>query len=137
MLSRLLGANAGYSLMDPFGYINATHLVGVGNCNNPFYENAAALPDPADRVPMVGADDVMPHRTGFGNHAFVEQGGDVYDATAGPHLGTEDLEAYANSSIDISTMVERYLSPDTSLNGVISAGEATAARSAGNVTDFE
>jgi hypothetical protein len=36
----------------------------------------------------------------FVNHAFVVDDGRVFDACAGPHLGTEDIETYTVNMID-------------------------------------
>jgi hypothetical protein len=39
-------------------------------------------------------------RSGFGNHGFVEIGGNVYDATVGPFVGTLNEANYVTNAID-------------------------------------
>jgi hypothetical protein len=85
--------------MDEFGYINTVNLVGVGNCNNPFYNNGTAI-----NSPVVGADLLLPNRTGFGNHAFTMLGNDVYDACA-LTIGVS-FNTYLTTAIDTSTVAE-------------------------------
>ncbi len=58
----LLGLDVEYKFMQPFGYINTVDLVGVGNCNNPFF-TLNSFPQ------IAGADETG--RSLFGNHAFV------------------------------------------------------------------
>ena len=48
--------------------------------------------------PLVSWDDSK--RSGFGNHAFIDVGGKIFDACAGLHLGTEDILGYLKNSID-------------------------------------
>ena len=97
-LGRLLGIEVNYAYMNKFGYINTVNLVGVGNCNNPFY---VGKPSPYN-VPVVGSDDTG--RTRFGNHAFAMLGDNVYDACA-LTLG-ELFSSYLTSAIDTSTPAE-------------------------------
>ena len=90
-----------------FGYINTTTLVGIGNCNNPFYmnervENSRIVDCDAlqhDTLPLSTGDGLW-DRTFFILHWFVEVRGRVYDATAGPHLGNKYLVDYIAGSID-------------------------------------
>ena len=89
-----------------FGYIKATDLIGVGQCNNPFYKSNSS----AKIVP-----DKDPDRTGFGNHAFCELSSNILDACAGPHTGTENATQYLNASVDYT---------ETSRRGGRSAGLA-------------
>jgi hypothetical protein len=82
----------------PFGYIPgvspdtglqlpSTDLIGVGLTNNPF------------GTPLIlNWNDI--DRTFFVNHAFVMYNNQIYDACAGPHLGTEDLPTYLSMAID-------------------------------------
>jgi hypothetical protein len=108
-LSAAVGIAADYVYMDPFGFITTTNLVGIGPCNNPFFMSTLAT---AVRVPVVAqgsptAYQVVPPavgRTAFGNHAFVRFTGMIYDACAGPHLGSEDPNGYAANAIDVSRM---------------------------------
>ena len=88
------------------GFIQTAPLVGVGRCNNPFYEWIGAamfvLPEPVVGEDLVEADG----RTLFGNHCFNRYNGKVFDACAGPQLGTRDTAAYLAGFIDISTPAE-------------------------------
>jgi hypothetical protein len=131
-----------YNGRPPFGYILATDLVGVGACNNPFFPNIAS-PNNTRLLGTGGVTDLVdPNRSCFGNHAFARYGGFIYDACAGPHLGTETLVQYATASIDITSLPERQSSPDGSTwggntNGVFSTTEVDGALSPGNVTEVQ
>lgn len=94
----IVGANVHYCFMSPFGYINTVDLIGVGNCNNPFYSN----PNAPSNAKIVGNDD---SRTGFGNHAFAECSNLIFDACAGPVLGRTRND-YLSLAIDSSTPAE-------------------------------
>ena len=130
-LGNLLGpsVNAIPRFTMPFGYINTTDLVGVGSCNNPFFNTksrveyidftsytgySAGMP-PTNRVCAV--DDKT--RTWFFNHMYVtlDIGGTnyVFDACAGPFVGNLNKNNYLNSAIDYSTAEEKFLSYYTSL----------------------
>ena len=86
-----LGVNVEWTYLKPFGYIKTTNLVGVGSCNNPFFNGNGS-------TPVVASDS--PKRTAFGNHAFVDYNGKIFDACAGPHTGTETPRKYLEASID-------------------------------------
>ena len=91
----------------PFGFINTVVLVGEGLCNNPFYPDTTGgkiTADPDETDPFV--------RSRLYNHAFVRHAGLIYDACAGPYLGTGNLQQYATATIDISDPIERLYSPD-------------------------
>lgn len=98
--------------MDPYGYINETHLIGriqdppdpIHNpdnlCNNPFYDRDSTKPK---NGPMLcGIDDVT--RSAFGNHMFltISTGNDdrVFDACCGPQLGDLTIHDYTIKAID-------------------------------------
>ncbi len=86
-----LGVSTIWLFLNPFGYIKPTMLVGVGLCNNPFFEDESLKLVPFD----------SPDRNGFGNHAFVgTPTGKILDACAGPHTGSEGPEQYVKASID-------------------------------------
>ena len=110
----------------PFGYINTTNLVGVGACNNPFYDSTneweyvnitgtgsvsigKGIPL---KVPVCNVDDNT--RTLFGNHMYAtyHAGGYdyVFDACAGPFIGGISKTNYLNNAIDHSTIDEREFS---------------------------
>jgi hypothetical protein len=146
VLSRLTGLASQYLLIDRFGYIYKTDLVGVGPCNNPFYLHQQLPPE--YQVPLLGTngvtDLVWNNRTVFIRHAFVRYGGMIYDATCATNTGQRALLPHVTNAVDISTSAERYcfelwgiLSPDTSTNGIITESEMDAATDPGDVSDFE
>jgi hypothetical protein len=97
----------------PFGYINTTKLIGVGDCNNPFFSNSSHYSS-FHVVEEGGIKSVVTSikgffgegtaRSAFGNHAFARVVDSKYirDACAGPHVGLEKLAQYLTSSIDDS-----------------------------------
>lgn len=88
-----------------FGFINTTTLVGGVSSNNPFYGMNGS-------DPIVRRDSRL--RTIFGNHQFFmhRASGVVFDACAGPHLGTEDYLTYMNASVDLTVIAGRFTSPE-------------------------
>ncbi len=101
VLTALVGNPSRYLYMGPFGYLHPLYLVGVQDlCNNPFFNNQS----PPYNVPLVGLDDA--NRTSFGNHAFVELNGLIYDGCGGPYLGLGNRQEYINQNIDKSTSSE-------------------------------
>ena len=139
--SRMLGIHSEFVFMGqtdyngkpPFGYINATNLVGVGMCNNPFYPLASGTNKVAFlNAPSGVTDLVSPNRTGFRNHAFARHSDLIFDACAGPYLGSSNLVGYATASIDIASPQTRQWSPDGirwggNTNGVFSITEVNNA----------
>ena len=130
----LLGpsVNATPRFTSPFGYINTTDLVGVGSCNNPFFDTTNKVEyidnvtdngivsysycmPPTNRV--CGADDKT--RSSFSNHMYatLDNGGTnyVFDACAGPIIGNLNRDAYLNMTIDHSTTEEKLLGFYTTL----------------------
>lgn len=91
-LAGAVGCLVKWIFMYPYGYINTTNLVGVGPCNNPFFETNGTPPLMKDRFSA--------ERTAFNNHAFVSTMDKILDACAGPHAGTESLEQYIEHAID-------------------------------------
>jgi hypothetical protein len=90
--SLALGAAVGWRFLKPFGFIKPTNLVGVGQCNNPFFKD-----DDTKKI----VDEDSPDRTAFGNHAFANvPGGNILDGCAGPHAGSENPDQYVSASID-------------------------------------
>jgi hypothetical protein len=99
-LSAALGVRLLWLYLSPFGFIKPTNLVGVGECNNPFF-----MSNGSERLVAVDSPD----RTAFGNHAFVGSGtGNILDACAGPHIGREPLPEYLESSIDDTPSIYRW-----------------------------
>ena len=88
----LLGMDVKYNRMEPFGYIKTNNLVGVGDCNNPFFGNNVANKTVAPN---------WPQRTGFGNHAFAIFNNNVFAACVGPVLGKSTSD-YITDTIDTS-----------------------------------
>jgi hypothetical protein len=86
-----VGVKTAWYFLAPFGYIKTTDLIGVGACNNPFFDSNGSKP-------VVAEDDPM--RTAFGNHSFCGFTGLILDACAGPHTGSEDKTQYCTASID-------------------------------------
>lgn len=93
-LSGSLGVATDWLYLRPYGFIHTTQLVGVGDCNNPFFSNNASSP-------TLGVNDRR--RTAFANHAFASLGSAVLDACAGPHTATEDRNQYIDAAIDAAT----------------------------------
>jgi len=94
-LGCLLGVNVDYRYMSPFGYINTIEIVGIGSSNNPLFEN------PGNTGGIVtGEDDIWPIRFPFGNHAFTNYQGYIYDATAGANVGSRSESQYVMDTID-------------------------------------
>jgi hypothetical protein len=78
--------------MQPFGFINATDLVGWGLCNSPFENEENGNLFMQDRKNRL--------RQKFGNHVFLTWRDNVYDACAGPEKGTRTLQEYIDHAID-------------------------------------
>ncbi|HLJ87063.1 MAG TPA: hypothetical protein VKZ53_09575 [Candidatus Angelobacter sp.] len=97
--SGAVGVGLTWLYLRPFGYLKLTNLIGVGNCNNPFYESNGS-------AAVVAAND--PDRTAFGNHSFCEYTTLAADACAGPHLATEALQQYIDASIEKTTDTTLY-----------------------------
>ena len=102
-LSALCGIPAEIVRMEPFGYLNPGHLVGVsGLCNNPFYSS----PRSTSTNPSCGTNDTS--RSKFSCHFFVRHNSSIFDSCAGPALGTETLSEYVSRMVDTSTSDERF-----------------------------
>ncbi len=94
-LAGVVGIKTVWVFAAPFGFIKKSNLVGVGPCNNPFF-------DPKKGPGAITADDHV-DRSGFSNHAFVQisnKFGGVLDSCAGPHTGKETIVQYIANSID-------------------------------------
>lgn len=96
-----------------FGLIKVTDLVGVGSCNNPFFKSNGS-------AKIVASTD--PKRTGFGNHAFIDLGGRILDACAGPHVATETPTQYLSASVDFAEMTRRGLTAAQAADITFKAG---------------
>lgn len=101
---RFVGSQTGGPAGAIFGFINETTLVGGIRSNNPFYATNGS--DPIESRPY-------PVRTAFGNHQFYMDRASamVFDACAGPHLGTEDYATYMDASVDLTVQIGPYQSP--------------------------
>jgi hypothetical protein len=98
--SGALGIQMQWIFLNPYGYINLTNLIGVGSCNNPFFQSNGSKP-------VVPDND--PRRTAFGNHAFIIYSQKIHDACAGPHAGTETLREYMLAAIDAKASIPAIL----------------------------
>ena len=103
-LGNLLGIHSTVVMTQPFGYINTVNFVGVGPCNNPVYLGS----ETTNHVAVCGEDDTS--RSRFTRHRYVFAEGVVFDACAGPALGTQTNIEYLKSLIDSSTEAERLWS---------------------------
>ncbi|MCC7508272.1 MAG: hypothetical protein IT464_02720 [Planctomycetes bacterium] len=125
----LIGADAEWCRMGPFGYVKPANYCGGldagDNCNNPFFGMAGDLMTVASD-PLVPDSDTMwrldasgkRKRSMFFNHGWARVDGTIYDATVGdvvffpPPNGTVNpassprvaatLAAYLNQMIDLS-----------------------------------
>lgn len=104
IMSKLLGINPDVIYFCKWGYINTTNLVGVGPCNNPFYQPVTCDNPKRPGVPVTDTNNI--HRSLFGSHVLISYNDKIYDATLGPALGTQSLEEYLKTMIDISTPKE-------------------------------
>ena len=119
VFSGALGVKTEGLFMQPFGFLNKTQLVGRGPCNNPFPKRkfdseikrlkssvvglkkmALSKPKLEDFL-LVARDD--PDRSAFGNHSYCEHVNSIFDACAGPNIGTGDRNAYVTNNIDSKT----------------------------------
>jgi len=83
-------------IMNPFGYMRLSNLVGRGLCNNPRYrdQRTARILEPNN-----------PTRASFGFHSFcIWEDKWILDACIGPHKGNEDKEKYVGRAIDYSVL---------------------------------
>ncbi|MCP4157549.1 MAG: hypothetical protein GY757_58100 [bacterium] len=107
-----LGINIGWVLMDNYGYLNETVLVGRGQCNNTGFLYR-------------GRPEMMPvnhnKRKGFGSHSFCvwykteSESYFILDATAGPFFG-QDTEKSALSGFE-QAYIEAHIDSATNLYG--------------------
>ncbi|MES1242242.1 MAG: hypothetical protein ABUT39_11535 [Acidobacteriota bacterium] len=93
-LAGALGIKVQYRFLQPCGHINVVDLVGVGLCNNPFFENPHGS-FPAQPIVVAGTP-----RSSFANHTFSQLEDQVYDACAGPPVGVHPPGAYLARLID-------------------------------------
>ena len=79
VFANALGADALYTYVDPFGYLNCVNPIGRSWTNNPFYDSGWYNPNPI--VP--GNWDVTNGRSSFGNHGFTRLADQIYDGSGG------------------------------------------------------
>ncbi|KAG6819035.1 hypothetical protein H0H93_016065 [Arthromyces matolae] len=120
MLELSCGLNAkttSWLVLQPYGYINTTHLVGwINAANVPYNVNNPFFQENVNRA-LVAVND--PYRTSFGYHAFNAErrtwtsnsNWGIYDACAGPHEGTENYTEYVRNAIDVSPQVHVHIEP--------------------------
>ncbi len=118
-MADVLGTSCDLTLTKPFGFLNPTGLIGVGRCNNPFFNGKT---NSTRFVKMNGiwtkANYLVPNsplcdtnyvgRSLFGNHMYVIGNDRVWDSCGGPVLGTQSHTNYLESVIDYSTEEERF-----------------------------
>ena len=100
-LGSLLGIDNNIQLLEPFGYLNVVDLVGIGPCNNPIFTGKGSTRTNA----VEGIDDK--HRSSFVRHFYVQSHSVIFDACAGPALGTTNNVGYLASVVDKSTTDEQ------------------------------
>jgi len=101
VLGHAVGIEVEFCLLNAFGFIRPTSLMGVANCNNPCYT-------------LMGNDPFLSQpefRTPFGNHACCLFDGMVFDACIGPYTGTMTLVEYLKDAIDLSVPEEYWENP--------------------------
>lgn len=101
--TRFVGYKRGAPANATFGYINTTTLVGGIVSNNPFYRKNGTNP----------VETMLARRTSFGNHQFYmnTDANVIFDACAGPHLGTEDYLTYMSASVDTAVVTATHPTP--------------------------
>lgn len=114
----LIGGEAKYTTMEPFGYVTPSDFVGAsypeGNdCNNPFFNIVGTFPstgkvDDDDTIWRIGpAPALLRKRSLFKVHAWMEMSSLVYDATMGaansndPRVGMTRAD-FKTAAIDLS-----------------------------------
>ena len=102
LFGKLAGIESDVVFLQPFGFINETRLVGIGRCNSPFYTSG-----PLATETIRGSNDTA--RAWFLNHRYVIRDDKIFDACAGPALGTQTHQQYLDHSVDTSTTDERDL----------------------------
>ena len=98
-LSGAVGIKLKWLFLRPFGFLKKADLIGIGQCNNPFFASNGS-------AKIIAANDTK--RTPFGNHAFCELVSKVHDACAGPHKGIETQAQYIDASIEKVTDTTLY-----------------------------
>jgi len=120
VFSGALGLEVEGLFMKPFGFLNYTQLVGRGPCNNPFPGDKLQTEEwnlklteegrkkmklnplkPEDYLVIEDPDDLS--RSSFINHSYCEYKSKIFDACAGPSVGSEDRKGYVNENVDSAT----------------------------------
>ena len=83
-----------WGFMSAFGYLHQRGLIGIGQCNNPFFDNPEWTRDQV-------VDQTDSGRSAFAFHAAVVFGGMVWDACIGPSFAS--TEDYWDESVDTVT----------------------------------
>lgn len=137
-----VGVKAEWLFMSPFGYIVAKNLLGVGLCNNPFarvldvhnieHVKPATMQFILMNWKKIATDAPEDKRQAFLNHAFCEFSAKIYDACAGPCLGTLSRTAYAVDTIDTTTKLNAKWNETCRPSDVFSENEADLKSRIGN-----
>jgi hypothetical protein len=96
VLSGALGISVTWSNIEPFGFLKLNKLIGVGDCNNPFFMSSGTTPV------------IEPHdskREPFLNHSFCQVSDLVFDACIGPQRGNEKAAPYLINAVDTEVPV--------------------------------
>ena len=117
-LSGAVGVKLNWLFLQPFGFLKQTDLIGIGQCNNPFFTSNGS-------TKIIAANNTK--REPFGKHAFCELTSKVHDACAGPHKGTETRSQYIDVCIEKksdTTLYSRYsgFRPGKASDIVVKAG---------------
>jgi len=126
VFSGALGLEVDGLYMQPFGFLNYTQLVGRGPCNNPFPGdkrktekwNLKLTEEGRERMKLKplkledylvidvserGDEGPDLDRSDFSNHSYCEYKNRIYDACAGPSVGSQDKKGYVNENVDSAT----------------------------------
>ena len=114
ILGRALGISSEVKFLLPFGYINPTNLIGVGECNSPFFTTNNHVIASSKLRPVDDLD-----RKWFYNHRYVVASGKVFDCCAGPALGDLSQADYLDAWVDKSTPDEEDLTKFQHVPGVM------------------
>lgn len=93
VLAGAVGISVNWLKILSFGYINQTSLVGIGDCNSPFFTQKGTGPI---------VDPKAQNRSRFNIHAFCESPSTrmIFDACVGPHLGRDKRGLYLKNAAD-------------------------------------
>ncbi len=118
----ILGIESKLYYIGGFGYLKKAKLVGFGDCNNPIHAGSINSNHTGTMVNYLydtnkttaNADELRiehdptgTNRSRFFYHGLVKYSAVVYDATVGPHHGTETVAQFMKAAQDLSTVPEQ------------------------------